>query len=165
MKGIAKYFPADAMDRFMRKVKKHKYGWKNGCWEWMAYKNAQGYGTFGFAKSMYKAHRFIYEAYNGPIPKGAFICHTCDRPWCVNPEHLFLGDAQINMTDKKNKGRCHRMWSEKNPATKLTGKEVKAIRAFIERNPVDYTDFLSRWFGVGTSTITRIKNRQVWKKV
>ena len=165
MKGVAKYFPADAMDRFMRKVKKHKYGWKNGCWEWMGYKQEKGYGFFRFAKSMYRSHRFIYEALHGPIPKGAFICHTCDRPWCVNPDHLFLGDAQINNTDKKNKGRCSSLAAEKNPAAKITGKEVRAIREFIDRNPVGYTDFLAGWFGISTSAIGRIKRKEIWKKV
>ena len=60
------------------------------------YADYKGYG---------KAHRIVWEAVNGPIPEGMFVCHTCDVPRCVNIDHLFLGTAQDNMNDKMSKGR------------------------------------------------------------
>jgi hypothetical protein len=63
------------------------------------------------------AHRIAWELTNGPIPAGLFVCHHCDTPGCVRPDHLFLGTAQENMQDASRKDRmlhgtkwhaCHR---------------------------------------------------------
>ena len=52
------------------------------------------------------AHRFGWSSfYKQSIPKGMFICHTCDNPACQNPHHLFLGTPMDNMVDKVKKGR------------------------------------------------------------
>ena len=60
------------------------------------YANIKGHG---------KAHRYIWEKIFGEIPTGMFVCHDCDNPRCINPQHLFLGTPQDNMTDKVLKGR------------------------------------------------------------
>ena len=60
------------------------------------YANIKGYG---------KAHRYVWERLKGPIPKGMFVCHSCDTPRCINIGHLFLGTPQDNMNDKVKKGR------------------------------------------------------------
>ena len=72
------------------------------CWLWAKSKGNGGYGRILNGK---QAHRIIYEALVGEIPKGMFVCHSCDTPPCINPEHLFLGTAKDNTADMLIKGR------------------------------------------------------------
>ena len=90
--------------RFMSKITNSK-----GCWLWNAGKNYKDYGNFSITingcTKTYRAHRFIYEHVNGPIPEGLLVCHTCDTPRCVNPNHLWLGTVSDNAVDSVNKKR------------------------------------------------------------
>jgi hypothetical protein len=79
---------------------------ESGCWLWTGSTNPRGYGQFCKRRGHPTgAHRVAWEIENGPIPPGAMICHHCDVPACVNPEHLFLGDARLNGQDASEKGR------------------------------------------------------------
>jgi len=81
---------------------------EGGCWEWSASKHRQGYGRIRLGKKEGKtvqAHRVSYELFIGEIPSEKLVCHRCDNPSCVNPDHLFLGTHKDNMIDKYKKGR------------------------------------------------------------
>lgn len=77
----------------------------SGCWNWIWKKDKDGYGLFHARPNHQKAHRFSYELHKGSIPPNMLVCHTCDNPSCVNPEHLWVGTVLDNNRDKENKGR------------------------------------------------------------
>jgi len=90
------------LERFMQKVNKLS---DDKCWEWLAAKNSRGYGKFSYDGQMRIAPRVSWILLNGPIPAGMSICHKCDNPGCVNPNHLFLGTQYENVQDCIDKGR------------------------------------------------------------
>lgn len=91
------------MDKlFWNKVEK-----TTSCWLWIGSKTGSGYGKLKRKGKFYTAHRVSWEVYNGPIPKGMLVLHTCDVRNCVNPKHLFLGTHQDNMDDMVRKGRVN----------------------------------------------------------
>ena len=93
-------------ERFWSKVNKNAPG---DCWEWSANKNNNGYGMFSCRALGFKhkklAHRLSYQHFNGPIPKGSHILHSCDNPSCVNPSHLRPGSRSDNMRDSVSRKR------------------------------------------------------------
>lgn len=83
---------------------------ESGCWLWLnfcysSHNALDGYGQLRVNGVLTSSHRFSWEIHNGPIPDGMIICHKCDTPSCVNPDHLFLGTLSDNMQDAMQKGR------------------------------------------------------------
>ena len=76
-----------------------------GCWIWLGSCDERGYGYLRFNGRNQRAHRASYETVNGPIPSGLSICHKCDTPSCVNPDHLFAGTQRDNLRDASAKKR------------------------------------------------------------
>ena len=72
------------MERFLDKVAISA----GGCWEWAAFRNADGYGRFNDGQRIVAAHRFAYERFVGEIPDGLQLDHLCRVRHCVNPDHL-----------------------------------------------------------------------------
>ena len=87
-------------ERFFQKVNK-----TDSCWLWIGAKNNKGYGSFRFNNKNMSAHRFSYQNFKGEIPEGLYVCHDCDIPACVNPEHLTLGTPKYNNKDMVSKNR------------------------------------------------------------
>jgi hypothetical protein len=129
----------------------------NGCWLWPGGLNQEGYGQKTIDGKTYKAHRLIYELLIGPIPDGFEVCHSCDRPRCVNPEHLFLGTHADNMRDKVEKGRA------RGGKGKLTPSKVVEIK---ERLAAGETKLgLAREYNVDRKTLRKIAAGEIWRKV
>ena len=94
--------PLSELERFWNKVDK-----TDNCWEWIPSKKNRKHGAFK-KKSSRKpvmAHRYSYELHYGDFDKSLFVCHKCDNPPCVRPDHLFLGTILDNNRDSLIKGR------------------------------------------------------------
>lgn len=89
----------DDNSRFMKKVEK-----TDSCWIWKAGKMKSGYGLF-WLKTTITAHRASWILHFGEIQHEMCVCHKCDNPCCVNPDHLFLGTHKDNTHDCIEKGR------------------------------------------------------------
>jgi hypothetical protein len=93
------------------------------CWEWHAPDKFDGYGKL-YIKPFrgQKAHRLSYKVFKEDIPSKMFVCHKCDNRKCINPDHLFLGEAKDNIADMDSKHRryhkhthetakaCYELW-------------------------------------------------------
>lgn len=127
------------------------------CIVWTGHKR-YGYGQISDGTKKLLAHRVAFELANGPIAKGMVICHRCDRPECVNPEHLFIGTQADNIRDMVSKGR--HLTGEKNPASDLTPEQVKQIRFEAANGRTQIS--LSLEFGVSRHHISNIVRRVRW---
>lgn len=129
----------------------------SGCWLWTGNARGTGYGVLKHQGKWLFAHRASLIL-QGIDPNGKVVMHTCDTPFCVNPNHLLLGTQRENILDASKKQRmCH---GEKHPSSKLNEDSVRAIRASQET----YT-YLTRAYGVTFSVVQKVKTRKTWKHV
>lgn len=162
-------------ERFWEKVKKSDY--PDGCWNWTGARSGPGWykgGGYGIIGSCGKnrrgigAHRVSYMLNVGEIPEGMCVCHRCDNPRCVRPDHLFLGTQSDNMQDASRKGRTRgvltsqRVSGEKNVKAKLNREQVELIRKMNSDTGEPYGS-IARRFGVTSVLIGMIVRRQIWK--
>lgn len=123
-------------ERIMKFVSKDN---ATGCWNWTGTVRSEkkpygrliiGSRTRGDRRSI-GAHQYSYMVFVGPIPNGICVCHRCDNPRCVNPDHLFLGTKKDNADDRDRKGRLKRapvLRGDNAPWAKLTRQQVSEIR-------------------------------------
>lgn len=150
---------ADIALRFWSKVDR-----TGSCWIWVSTKNRSGYGVFGMGRKvgMRLAHRLSFEwANSAAIPAGLFVCHRCDNPACIRPEHLFLGTQDDNMRDAAMKERTQR--GTDRVIAKLDPGMVRQIRARASQG--ERLAWLARDFGVARTTIEAVVTGRTWRHV
>lgn len=144
------------LERFERKIVRNP---QTGCWEWTASKNKTGYGYFQIEKpKVMLAHRAAWILYRGQDPGDLCVCHHCDNPGCVNPDHHFLGTRADNVRDAAEKG--HYPVGEARPGTKLSETDVAVIRMSSESNAA-----LADRLGVSEANIRLIRAHKRWRHV
>lgn len=151
--------------RFWARVDK-----RGACWLWQGAATPHGYGYFSLEGRRDYAHRVSYRWAYGEIPEGAYVCHHCDTPACVRPEHLFLGSQQDNLTDAARKGRMHGAYTQRSPGkrgednhlARLTAAQVRAIRARYAAGGESYAT-LARAYGINPSNVGAIITRRSWQ--
>lgn len=123
---------------------------KTGCWLWTGTKTNK-YGLVCFKGKTKRAHRFSYERFVGEIPKEKVVCHKCDNPACVNPNHLFLGTQTDNLKDCYYKGRHHSSITEE-----IAIKIISLIKDGKTNNEI------SKEFKAGVGAIQAIRESKTW---
>lgn len=134
----------------------------NDCWPWKGYVAKNGYGYVSFQRKDMLGHRVSYIVNRGAIPDGMDVCHKCDNPACVNPNHLFLGTHQDNMDDKVRKGRQPR--GEWNSNAKLTDEQVGRIKLELAER-TGSNSAIARRYGVTRKTIDAIEHGRTWAHI
>lgn len=166
----------------------------DSCWVWNGTRLSFGHGHFWFRGKLILTHRLSWLIHRGPIPDGLCICHKCDNPPCVNPDHLFIGTKGDNTRDMEMKGRSNHPSGDANGArtkpetrargenngsvihpesrprgientsTKLTEEMVIEIRALYSSGFTNKCA-LGRRFGVTEANIRSIVTRVTWRHV
>jgi hypothetical protein len=154
------------IERFWKHVDKLD---KSSCWNWAGSKTKAGYGRL-YTSSPNKwqyARRIVYELIFGEIGEGLEVCHHCDNPACVNPDHLFLGTHKDNIHDAVAKGRMgdgsgmlKRKPNKGDHHRRLTADDVISIRR-------DFAEVgrrkLAQRHGITPQMVGLIVNRVCWK--
>jgi hypothetical protein len=124
----------------------------DSCWEWVGRVNCDSYGSINggkeFNNKKLQATHVSYLIQHGSLPpKGKYLCHTCDNPGCVNPNHIFVGTQTDNMHDAINKGRIK--------GTALSDDDVAFIR-YAYKNKILNQKELALKFNCSASHISKI---------
>lgn len=142
-------------ERFWAKVEKG-----DGCWEWHSCLDTDGYGLFWLDRTFKRAHRISYILKVGTIPLGLLVCHHCDNPRCVRPDHLFLGTEKDNALDAVKKQRNSA--GERSGSARLTYDDVRTLRNSYDPSKRNGTE-LAHIYNITKANVSSIIHNKTWK--
>ena len=160
--------PSNESKRFWSKVNKTE-----DCWLWTAavsnpklldqIDESRAYGIFWNGKRLVGAHRFVYELTRRPLQQGEIVMHLCDRPRCVNPDHLMVGSQPQNIRQAVVKGRFkgNPFCGSSRHGSKLTEEKVELIKKMASNGMTHRK--IANHFDVAYSLITRIVKGTIWR--
>ena len=130
------------------------------CIEWPYGKTVRGYGQMTLRGRKVMAHREALRRKLGrPIADRHDACHVpiiCNSRACINKRHLYEGTRRQNMADTVLDGT--RNWGERNGQSKLTRRDILAIREDTRSGSRVGADY-----GISASQVWRIRRRKRWK--
>jgi hypothetical protein len=143
---------------------------ENGCWICTSHITKKNrYARYFENGKRIMMHRYMYQKYKGKISDDMCVCHKCDNPRCINPNHLFIGTQKDNMADMIKKGRQStgkkhglKMRGANNGSHKLTENEVKSIKydyPYLTRTEI------SKIFNISIGMVCHILNNRNWKYI
>jgi hypothetical protein len=137
---------------------------ENGCWNWVATKDRDGYGLLTHHRGkQIRAHRASYEFHVAKIPVGLLVCHSCDNPSCINPNHLFVGTSKENTRDMLDKNRRPVLRGERHPNAKLTNNQVTQIKQLRSENRL--LKDIANQFNISFQTVSSITKGTTWNNI
>ncbi len=162
---------SEIVDRFWSKVNKDGPTMPNmdtPCWEWTRARDKDGYGLTrnrALSKSNIRAHRLsaLWAGIISDLTDGHLICHNCDNPSCVNPDHLWRGTPAENIDDRSKKDRGARQLGSSNGWSRLTEDDVRCIKNLLLAGATQ--KMIANQFGVSVPTISHINNGRRWSHV
>lgn len=143
----------------------------DSCWLWDGPIDGRGYGRFNARRNgktkVIRASRLSYAMAHGEFDPELFVCHHCDTPLCIRPDHLFLGTHHDNMQDMIRKNRAatsgRTRIGEKNPRAKLTWSIVREIRHALDVQSMT-EDQIVATYGIARSTVFDLAHNRRWPK-
>jgi hypothetical protein len=156
--------PADTIHKVWTRLIAPRLIVVDECHIFMGSRDPRGYGQVWLRSDpnvLLRTHRVAYEYAHGPIPNGAFVLHSCDRPPCCNPEHLRIGTIADNMRDALDRDRVLR--GERHQDARFTTEDVRAMRR-MRANGQTFTA-IAEQFGTMRTTVSNICHRYTWKHI
>ena len=138
------------------------FGPKGDCWRWAGASSVRGYGHIRYMGRPRRAHRIAYLLEYGVDALALQVCHRCDNPPCVRPDHLFLGTAKDNAIDAEKKGRQVHKYGETSPNAKLSNFRAEMVRELYSSGIFKQSE-LAESFGVSQFVVSKIVRNEGYR--
>lgn len=136
-----------------------------GCWLWAgSLVREHGQVNPSSHSGLKYAHRYSYFLHRGDFDRKLHVLHKCDVPWCVNPDHLYLGTHQDNHRDMLERSNPKYAIGNQVGSAKLTPELVRDIRTEFKSGNISMRA-LGRKFGVTHPAISDVISGHRWGHV
>jgi transposase len=135
---------------------------RENCWITNHKIDVNGRPRISVDGKSYILARVVYKLYKGDFPNNLFVCHTCDNPLCINPEHLYIGDNAEKGHNTKKRNRQAK--GSTIGSAKLNETQVLKVKQLLVEGKLSLRQ-IGQMFGVSATTISLINNGKSWTHV